>query len=527
LVRGAAALARSSALGAGGRGRVDEKGNSTVKILLATSEAVPFAKTGGLADVCGALPVALEKLGHETALILPAYRQIHQAGLPIEPTGVDFSVPIGNKTVSGTFLRSRLPQSNVPVYLVQQDQYFDRPSLYQEAGRDYKDNCERFVFFSRAVLEAVQLFDMKLDILHANDWQTGLIPALLKIEHRGVPGYEQIGTLFTIHNMAYQGLFWHWDMLLTGLDWKYFNWHQMEFFGSLNLLKTGLVFSDRLNTVSPRYAEEIQSAPLGCGLEGVLQNRREVLSGIVNGVDYRQWDPAKDEHLRTRYDSATVGVGKPACKAAVAGELGLSLEPHAPLIAFIGRLTEQKGVDLLAAVIRDWVETHDARWVILGTGDAAYEAALRSLAERYPHKVATRLEFSDALAHRIEAGADIFVMPSRYEPCGLNQLYSLKYGTVPVARSTGGLVDTITNVDEATLAAGTATGFTFFDYSPLALGHALERACNTFAQPERWQRIVQQGMAQDWSWNASARQYADTYRAITTAMRQTASAGAL
>ena len=497
-----------------------------MKILLATSEAVPFAKTGGLADVCGALPVALEKLGHDATLILPAYRQIHQAGVPIEPTGVQFSVPIGTKTVSGSFLRSRLPQSNVPVYLVQQDHYFDRPSLYQEAGRDYKDNCERFVFFSRAVLEAVQLFDMKLDILHANDWQTGLVPALLKIEHAGVPGYEQIGTLFTIHNMAYQGLFWHWDMLLTGLDWKYFNWHQMEFFGNLNLLKTGLVFADRLNTVSPRYAEEIQTAPLGCGLEGVLQNRRDVLSGIVNGVDYREWDPATDEHLGARFDATTVHEGKQACKAALAAELGLSVSPQTPLIAFIGRLTEQKGVDLLTAVIRDWVETHPAQWIILGTGEPQYEASLKALADLYPHKIATRLEFSNALAHHIEAGADIFVMPSRFEPCGLNQLYSLKYGTVPVARATGGLVDTITNVDESTLAAGSATGFTFHDYNPLALAQALERACNTYVQPELWQRIIQRGMSQDWSWTASARQYVDVYRAVTSAMRQPADAGA-
>jgi starch synthase len=209
-----------------------------MKILLATSEAVPFAKTGGLADVCGALPLALENLGHEPIVMLPAYRQSRAAGVPIEPTGIRFSVPIGSKTVSGSFLKSQLPESNVPVYLVEQNQYYDRPELYQESGRDYRDNCERFVFFARAVVEAIRLLDLGVDVVHANDWQTGLISAYLKIEQRGVPGYEQVGTLFTIHNMAFQGLFWHWDMLLTGLDWKYFNWHQMEFFGSLNLLKT-------------------------------------------------------------------------------------------------------------------------------------------------------------------------------------------------------------------------------------------------------------------------------------------------
>ncbi len=495
-----------------------------MKILLATSEAVPFAKTGGLADVCGALPLALEQLGHEPIVILPAYRQSRASGVPIEPTGVEFNVPIGSKTVSGSFLKSQLPGSNVPVYLVEQNQYYDRPELYQEAGRDYRDNCERFVFFSRAVVESIRLLDLGVDVVHANDWQTGLIPAYLKIEQRGVPGYEQIGSLFTIHNMAFQGLFWHWDMLLTGLDWKYFNWHQMEFFGNLNLLKTGLVFSDRLNTVSPRYADEIQTAPLGCGLEGVLQNRRDALSGIVNGVDYREWDPATDSHLPAKYDRKSVQRGKQACKAALAAELGLPPSP-APLVAFIGRLTDQKGVDLLSATVRDWVQSRDVQWVILGTGDANLQTQFKTLAERFPHKVATRLEFSNRLAHRIQAGADILVMPSRFEPCGLNQLYALRYGTVPVGRATGGLLDTITDRYDSTSAAGTATGFLFADYSELALAQALDRACNTYAQPEVWQRLVQSGMSQDWSWNSSARQYVDLYRATIAKVRRPLAAG--
>ncbi len=496
-----------------------------MKILLATSEAVPFAKTGGLADVCGALPAEIEKLGHEITLILPAYRQAFAAGLPIEPTGVHFDVPIGSKTVTGTFLKSRLPDSGVTVYLVEHDHYFDRGGLYQEGDEDYRDNCERFVFFSRAVMEAIRLLDLKVDVLHANDWQTSLLPAYLKIEYHAVPGYEQIASLLTIHNMAYQGVFWHWDMLLTGLDWKYFNWQQMEFFGNLNLLKTGLIFANRLNTVSPRYAEEIQSAPLGCGLEGVLQNRRGVLSGIVNGVDYRQWDPASDEHLAAHYTAETVGQGKPTCKAALQKELGLPESPTVPLIAFIGRLAEQKGIDLLAAIVRDWVQSHDAQWVILGTGESEYEDQLRMLSERFPHKVATRLEFSNRLAHRIEAGADMLVMPSRYEPCGLNQLYSLKYGTVPVVRATGGLVDTITDVQEKTLAEGTATGFLFGDYSTLALNEALQRACAAYAQGEVWNRIVGTGMRQDWSWATSARGYVDLYRATMNQARKGLVAG--
>jgi starch synthase len=496
-----------------------------VKILLVASEAVPFAKTGGLADVSGALPIELERLGHQVTLILPAYQAIRSAGVPIEPTGVTFEIAIGNKTVSGSFLKSQLPDSGVTVYFVDQPQYYERPGLYQEDGEDYRDNCERFVFFSRAVLEAVRLLDLDVEVIHANDWQTGLVPAYLKVEYRGVPGYEQIGALFTIHNMAYQGMFWHWDMLLTGLDWKYFNWQQMEFFGNLNLLKTGLIFADRLNTVSPRYAEEIQTAPLGCGLEGVLQQRRHVLSGIVNGVDYREWDPETDPNLAANYGPDTFAEGKAACKAALQTEIGLPVEPKTPLVAFIGRLTDQKGVDLLVATVRDWVQTRDAQWVFLGTGDPQYHEQFAMLAERFPQKAAARLEFSNQLAHRIEAGADMFAMPSRFEPCGLNQLYSLKYGTVPVVRATGGLADTIIDRNEATAADGTATGFAFSEYSALALSESLERACQVYATPENWNRLVQACMRQNWSWATSAGRYVELYKQTVNQVRRSTVSG--
>jgi starch synthase len=259
---------------------------------------------------------------------------------------------------------------------------------------------------------------------------------------------------------------------------------------------------------------------LGCGLEGVLQHRRDVLSGIVNGVDYRQWDPAIDEHLAQKYTPQTVAAGKAACKAALQKALGLPASPSVPLVAFVGRLADQKGIDLVAAVMRDWVQSRDVQWAILGTGEPAYEEQLAMLGQRFGQKVAARLEFSNALAHQIEAGADIFLMPSRYEPCGLNQLYSLKYGTVPVVRATGGLVDTIADTSEAALSAGTATGFRFSDYSALALGEALERACRTYAQSDTWQKIVQNGMRQDWSWASSARGYAELYRATANQVRR-------
>lgn len=485
-----------------------------MNIVVASSEVAPLAKTGGLADVCSALPRALAGLGHQVAVVMPAHRAAKQAAPLLEPTGIQFHIPIGSKTVPGGLLKTRLPGSEVPVYLVEQDDYFDRPGLYGENNHDYIDNCERFVFFCRALLEAVRLLPMQVDVLHCNDWQTGLVPAYLKLEYAGVPGYEQVASLLTIHNLAFQGTFWHWDMLLTGLDWKYFNWQQMEFFGQLNLLKTGLVFADAINTVSPRYAEEIQTSPLGCGLEGVLHQRREALTGILNGIDQDEWNPATDAYLPQRYDRQTFVEGKAACKASLQQELGLQPDARRPLIGFIGRLTEQKGIDLIAPVLQSWLESEPAQWVILGTGDPKYHDILSRLAMRYPDSLCLRLEFSDRLAHCIEAAADMIVLPSRFEPCGLTQMYSLRYGAVPVVRATGGLADTIVDCTDETLAAGTANGFRFEEYTPGALSDTLRRAAEWYAQPQRWQALVRLGMAQDWSWRRSAEQYVALYRSL-------------
>jgi starch synthase len=487
-------------------------GIKAVNILLATSEAVPFAKTGGLADVSGALPIELARQGHRPAVIMPAYRAARYCGQPIEPLGIDFIVPIGSRMVTGHLLQSQLPGSDVPVYLVQQDQYFDRDELYGTAGKDYIDNCERFVFFSRAVLEAIRLLQLDVDVIHCNDWQTGLVPAYLNIEYAQVPRYENIATLMTIHNMAFQGQFWHWDMLLTGLDWKYFNWRQMEFHGRLNLLKTGLALADSVNTVSPRYAEEIQSAPLGCGLEGMLQHRSDVLSGILNGIDPAEWNPATDPHLRANYDADSFAEGKAENKRALQEELGLPVRPDVPLLGFVGRLTEQKGIDLVAEVMQRWVEAEDIQWVILGTGDPKYHQVFQTVAERFPEKVAARLEFSNPLAHRIEASADVFLMPSRFEPCGLNQMYSLRYGTVPLVRATGGLADTIADPANPRPDGPPPNGFSFEEYGPRALGETLRRALDIYRLPEGWRRLVAAGMAQDWSWARSAGQYGELYQ---------------
>jgi starch synthase len=489
-----------------------------LNIVFASSEVVPFAKTGGLADVGGALPNELARLGHSPVVFLPAYRQAWECGQPIEPTDIGISVPVGSKVVHGRLLRSHLPDGQVPVYLVEQNDYFDRDELYRTNGEDYRDNCERFAFFCRAVMQAIGLLGVDVDIVHANDWQTGLLPAYLKTEYASVPGYARIGSLITLHNLAYQGHFWHWDMLLTGLDWKYFNWHQMEFHGHLNLLKTGIVFADAINTVSPQYALEIQHEPLGCGLEGVLRHRRESLSGILNGVNYDIWNPAQDRAIEATYDADTWPEGKAKNKAALQQEMGLPLEPRVPLIGLIGRLAGQKGWDLVGEVMQRWVAHRDVQWVILGTGEIEYHRLLSKLSAEHPNRVAARLEFSDRTAHRIEAGADMFMMASQYEPCGLNQLYSLKYGAVPIVHRTGGLADTITDATAENLHAHVANGFSFQEYSAAALERTIEQACDLYAnQPEVWSKLVICGMTQDWSWTKSAQQYVELYAHILEA----------
>lgn len=483
-----------------------------MNILMVASEAIPFAKTGGLADVVGALPIELARLGHRVTVMMPAYRHAKESGQQLEPTNIQIDVPIGNKIVTGSLLRSQLPGSNVPVYLVEQDEYFHRPELYRQDGDDYRDNCERFIFFNRAVMESIRLLDLSPNIVHANDWQTGLLPALLDIEYRDAPGYGDIATIFTIHNMAYQGQFWHWDMLLTGLDWKYFNFHQMEFYGNLNLLKTGIVFSDSVTTVSPTYSQEIQYSDLGCGLQETLQQRSATVSGIINGVDYSIWNPQTDTKIAANYSSENWKEGKATCKRALQEELGLPPRDDVPVIGIVGRLVDQKGFDLIARVMQQWVNHAEVQWAILGTGEPAYHELLQQLHDQHPDKVGLALTFSDALAHKIEAGADMFLMPSRYEPCGLNQLYSLKYGTVPVVHRTGGLADTIAHPTGENLANRKANGFVFNDYDAAALESVLGAACVMYHNDRNaWEQLVVTGMRQDWSWKTSAAEYERLY----------------
>lgn len=498
-----------------------------LNILVAGSEAFPFAKTGGLADVLGALPGALERLGHQPTLILPAYREIHKCGRKIDDTGLKFTVPIGSKNVTGGLLRATLPGDRVPVYFVKQDEYFDRDGLYAERNVGYQDNAERFTFFSRAVIEAIRLLDLQTDVLHCNDWHTGLLPAYLKTELRGLPRFERIASLMTIHNMEHQGVFWHWDMLLTGLDWGYFNWRQMEAYGQLNLLKTGLVFADAINAVSPRYAQEIQTPDFGCRLDGVLASRAADLTGIINGVDYDVWNPAIDRFLPLKYDEATVAKGKAAAKAEVQRRFGLEVKPDAPLCGVIGRLVEQKGVDLILAVMRAWASSNDpqknsVQWVVLGgDGDPRLGEELAALAKQFPQRVGAKIEKSEELAHLIEAASDVFLMPSRFEPCGLNQLYSLKYGTIPVVQAVGGLANTVVDAHRDSIRAGTATGFSFLGPTPARLEETLSRALDVYRnRRDEWSQVQQNGMVQDWSWDRSARDYVDLYRRMLAKVRE-------
>ncbi|MEI6239941.1 MAG: glycogen synthase GlgA [Planctomycetia bacterium] len=487
-----------------------------MRVLVVASEAAPFAKTGGLADVAGALPGALERLGCDVTVVMPAYREVFAKGLPVEETGLSFEVPLGARWLAARILRGRLPGSGVTVFFIANDGCFDRPTLYGGA-EDYADNAERFIFFARAALEFAGRQDRPFDILHCHDWQAGLVPAYQKLVYQAWPMLSQTRSVLTIHNMAYQGLFWHWDMLLTGFDWKYFNWQQMEFYGQLNFLKTGLVFADAISTVSPTYAREIQRAPGGCGLEGVLAGRSDTLVGIVNGIDTTVWNPAADRSIPRGYGLDTVVDGKDAARIALAARLGHAAPDPRPLVALVGRLVEQKGIDLVIEMLGRMAGTGRARFVILGTGSAETEEALERTAASYPGTIDVVIGFDEEFAHLVFAAADIALVPSRYEPCGLTQLYALRYGTIPVVRATGGLVDTVVDTTEETLASGRASGFVFDAFDSLALEHALGRALEAHADGSLWSGLVRRVMQQDWSWDASAREYLRLFERVCAA----------
>lgn len=484
-----------------------------VRILFATSEAEPFAKTGGLADVSRSLPQAIAALGHDVRVVMPLYKSIDMETAALHPILAEIDVHFPDYTRRGYVQRSTFPGSDVPVYFIQQDHYFGRDTFYGPPGRDYPDNPERFGFFSLAALWMLKGLDWQPDVIHCNDWPAALIPTYLRHHpHVSVdPFFKSVSTLYTIHNLAYQCIApANWVQRL-GLPTTLFTPAGLEFWGKLNLMKAGIQYADHLSTVSRQYAHEIRTPEFGCGLEGVLEDRATHLTGILNGVDYAVWNPQTDSLIPARYSAADLR-GKEKCKAALQTRLGLPEKPGTPMVGMITRLVDQKGLDLLADVFTDLMKL-DIQLAILGTGDDKYHTFLTRAAEKYPGRVGVRLAFDDELAHWIEAGSDMFLMPSRYEPSGLNQLYSLRYGTIPIVRRTGGLADSIANATPSTIKSGAGTGFLFEEYNGKRMFDAVVRAVKLYkANPRAWAHLVQNAMAKDYSWNASAREYQKLYK---------------
>ena len=481
--------------------------NRPLRVLFVTSEAVPFAKTGGLADVSGALPKFVHALGCEIKLVMPYYRMVRNSGLPIQPVEQTLEVTLGNETLQADLYRGELTK-DLPAYFIGREEFFDREYLYGTPKGDYFDNAERFIFFSKAVLAFSQSMGFSPDIIHHHEWQTGLISAYLNSMYQNHPFFSRTATVFTIHNLAYQGLFRAEKLSLTGLPMEMYNPEGIEFWGRINFMKAGIVYADVINTVSRKYSEEIQTPEYGDGLEGILRKRSRDLYGILNGVDYQQWDPSHDPHLAAHYNLEDLS-GKQVCKRDLLKEFGLppSLE-NVPVLGVISRLADQKGFDLLAEIIEDLFSL-DIGFVLLGTGEQKYHDLFTQIGRKYPRKAGIRIAYDDRLAHKIEAGADIFLMPSKYEPCGLNQIYSLKYGTIPVVRATGGLEDTIVPYDPA---SGKGNGFKFLHYDAREFFRQIKEALHTYHRPDHWKQLVRNAMTADFSWQRSAESYVDLYR---------------
>jgi starch synthase len=486
-----------------------------LNVLFVSSEVEPFAKTGGLADVAGALPQALKALGHEVRVIMPRYGSINERKSHLHEMLrlKEIGIPVGKKTfpasVKSSFITSN--QAKVQVYFLDSPALFGRTGLYvsPDTKRDYADNDERFIFFCRGTLEILKKLGWQADIIHCNDWHTGLIPAYLKTLYAKDPFYRETRTVFTIHNMAYQGVFPPSAFAKTLLPSEIFSPGGVEAFGQLNFLKAGLSYADVITTVSERYAVEIcTSDELGCGLQATVARRKKDLTGILNGADYTQWDPAVDELIPHRYEVRTMDL-KVENKRALCAKMNLPFDEKVPLVGIISRLADQKGFDLIGEAMDALMEMN-LQMVVLGTGEKRYHDLFEKAARKHPKKLAVSLTFNNELAHLIEAGSDIFLMPSRYEPCGLNQIYSLRYGTIPVVRTTGGLDDTI---QDAAVAGG-GTGFKFEEYSSGEMLKAVERAVKMFADQGAWKKLMKNGMGKDFSWEASAKKYLHLYRSL-------------
>ena len=483
-----------------------------MKIVEVSPEIIPYAKTGGLADVVGTLPLYLEKAGHEISMFIPFYKSVKKSGIDIKLLDITFDIPIDDIKHTVTLWKSiHQGSENIAIYFIQRDEYYDRDALYGTESGDYQDNSERFIFFSRAVIEAIKRLGLSIDIIHCHDWQTALIPVYLKTLFNRDEKLSSIKTVLTIHNLAYQGIFRQEDMKLTGLDMSLFNWRNLEHWGKVNFLKCGIVFADIVTTVSKKYAEEIRTVEFGCGLEDVIKEYENKLYGIINGVDYTEWSPENDNLISHQYSVEDIS-GKALCKKHLQKKLNLP-QAEVPLLGMISRLAEQKGVDLLIVIMEDLMK-RDLQLVILGIGDEKYHQMLKEAVPKYNSKLSVNIMFDNKLAHEIETGADIFLMPSKYEPCGLNQMYSLRYGTIPVVRETGGLADTIIDANDENLKNGTATGFTMKGYFAAELLFSIDRALELYKSKAQWRSLIRNAMKQDWSWEKSANQYVELFKSV-------------
>lgn len=476
-----------------------------LKILIASSEVYPYAKTGGLADITGSLPKALKQLGHDVRVIMPKYKSVAKCPLGIHPVGLDIDVPIGATRKKGFLFLGSLNE-NIPIYFVANDTYYFRDQIYGTSHGDYPDNAERFIFFCRAILEVCKSLGFQPDIIHCNDWQTGLVPAYLKTIYAKDRWFQNTRTLFSVHNLGYQGNFPSAKLKTSGLPFSVYTPEGVEFYNYFSFLKSGLVYADLLNTVSPTYAREIQTKAFGFKMDGVLRNRSKDLFGILNGVDTLEWNPALDPWIAKNYDPKSIK-GKAACKSNLADLFSLKVTDKIPILSMVTRLSSQKGIELVIETMDDILAT-GAALIILGSGDPKYEKYFLQMSKRYPDQIGTHIGFDEKLAHKILAGSDLLLMPSQYEPCGLTQMYALKYGTIPVVRAVGGLQDSIKEFNKKTLKG---TGFKFKKFEVDSFFQAVQKALSLYQKKKDWRRLMLNGMEVDHSWDRAARKYCQVY----------------
>jgi len=478
---------------------------SQLRILFATSEVNPFAKTGGLADVSASLPSALAWLGYQVIAVMPMYRSVMEGTFKLKLVEETLEIPFRGRLLKAKVFYSEI-EPNLLVYFIKRDEFFDRSMLYGTAEGDYFDNADRFIFFSKAIFYLSKVIDFQPVIIHCNEWQTALLPVYLKTLYKDDPFFRPSRTIFTIHNLAYQGIFPKEYMTLSGLPQELFSMKGLEYYGQMSFMKGGILFSDIVTTVSERYAQEIKTPEYGYGLDGVLRDRSDDLYGVLNGVDYTEWSPETDPHIAARYNSRDLS-GKKKCKEDLRKVMKLKGSEASPIIGMTTRLAQQKGCDILAEAMDELLEM-DLYLVLLGQGEEKYERQIADLGKKYKGRFGVKIGFDNVLAHKIEAGSDMFMMPSRYEPCGLNQMYSLKYGTIPIVRATGGLDDTIQEFNPET---EKGNGFKFVEYSAAALVEEVKKALSVYKNKRLWLKLVKKAMKEDFSWRKSAIKYAEIY----------------